>query len=200
MSELKFEGMEKIGRMKRECTITEKIDGTNAQILFDEDGNLLVGSRKREIWPEGTEGKPKGCDNTGFARWVYDNRDELFEFLGQGRHFGEWCGGKIQRGYGIKERKFLLFNSGRFGEGKQEIPEGLVESGLGVVPILYQGVFTTDAIDDVMDDLKATGSHFVVGFMNPEGIVVYHHAIRRNFKITFEHDGTGKGENRQSPE
>ena len=197
--EMRFEAFEKMARMKRECTITEKVDGTNAQILFNEDGELLVGSRKREIWPEGTEGKPKGCDNVAFAKWVYENRTALFEFLGQGRHFGEWCGGKIQRGYGMVERKFLLFNSGRFGEGKQEIPEDLTNAGLGVVPVLFKGVFTTDTVDKVMTDLKNTGSHVGEGFMNPEGVVVYHHALRKSFKITYEHDYTGKGSNRQSP-
>lgn len=196
MCELKFEAFEKIGRMNRICTITEKIDGTNAQILFDAEGKLLVGSRKREIWPEGTEGKQKGCDNVSFAKWVYDNRDRLFEFLGEGRHFGEWCGGKIQRGYGLAERKFFLFNTGRFGEGKQEIPEDLKKSGLGVVPVLFNGEFTTDVVDDAMDKLKEHGSYISDGFMTPEGVVVYHHAIRKLFKVTYEHDRTGKGKNR----
>ena len=199
MSELKFEPFEKMSRMKRECTITEKIDGTNAQILFDAEGNLLVGSRKREIWPEGTEDKPKGCDNAGFARWVYEHREALFEFLGEGRHFGEWCGGKIQRGYRIIEKHFLLFNISRFGPDRQVIPEGLSEAGLGVVPVLYNGVFTTDSVDSVMAELKENGSSFVSGFMNPEGVVVYHHALRTYFKVTYEHDYTGKGKNRQSP-
>jgi hypothetical protein len=198
MGELKFEAFEKMGRLKRECTITEKVDGTNAQILFDEEGNILVGSRKREIWPEGTDGRSKGCDNAGFALWVYSNRDALFSFLGQGRHFGEWCFGKIQRGYGVTEKKFLLFNTGRFGEGKQEIPDELATAGLGVVPILFNGVFTTDAVDEVMDNLKVSGSRVAEGFMNPEGVVIYHHALRKSFKVTYEHDKTGKGHNRQS--
>jgi hypothetical protein len=197
-TELTFEPFEKLGRMNRRCTITEKIDGTNAQILFGEDGEMLVGSRKREIWPEGYEGKPKGCDNAGFAKWAYENRDALFEFLGQGRHFGEWCGGKIQRGYGTKGKSFLLFNVKRFGRGRQEIPRGLADVGLGVVPTLYEGDFSTDVVSEVMRNLLETGSHFVEGFMNPEGVVVYHNAIRKMFKVTYEHDMTGKGKNRQT--
>ncbi len=108
-NELKFEPFNKIGRLKRTCTITEKIDGTNAQICFNAAGEMLVGSRKRQIWPEGFEGKDKGCDNAGFAKWAYENKDALFDFLGEGRHFGEWCGGKIQRGYGLTEKRFALF-------------------------------------------------------------------------------------------
>jgi hypothetical protein len=197
MSELKFEAFEKINRMKRKCTITEKIDGTNGQILFDAEGNILVGSRKREIWPEGTDGK-MGCDNAGFAGWAYSNRDELFSFLGEGRHFGEWCGAKIQRHYGKNEKSFLLFNSGIFGAGKQEIPESLANAGLGVVPVLYNGAFSTDVVDRAMDDLKSTGSHFAKGFMNPEGVVVYHHALKHSFKVSYENDQIGKGPNRQT--
>jgi len=198
MKELVFEPFDKIGRMKRECTITEKVDGTNSQILFDDVGNLLVGSRKREIWPEGTDGKPKGCDNVAFARWVYASREQLFAFLGEGRHFGEWCGGKIQRGYGLTEKKFLLFNTSRFGPGRQVIPDELEAKGLGAVPVLHNGIFTTDAVDKVMDELKRTGSRVNSGFMNPEGVVIYHHALRQYFKVTYEHDYTGKGPNRQS--
>ena len=195
--ELVFEPFEKLGRMNRGCTITEKIDGTNAQICFGADGDMLVGSRKRQIWPEGWEGKT-GCDNAGFAGWVYVNREALFEFLGEGRHFGEWCGGKIQRGYDMEEKRFLLFNTGRFGPDRQEIPEELKEVGLGVVPVLYQGMFTSDVVDEVMDSLKHYGSKISEGFMNPEGVVVYHQAIKKMFKVTYDHDKTGKGPNRQT--
>ena len=62
MEELKFEKFSKIPRLNKTCTITEKIDGTNAQIVFDEDGRFIVGSRKREIFPNGTKGKEKNCD------------------------------------------------------------------------------------------------------------------------------------------
>ena len=197
MGELVFEKFQSLKRMKRNCIITEKIDGTNAQLCFDADANMLVGSRNRQIWPEGTEGKPKGCDNQGFAQWAYSNQTKLFEFLGVGRHFGEWCGQGIQRNYGLDCKLFLLFNTGIFGPGKQEIPKDLMVIGLGVVPVLYEGVFTTDAVDNTMKLLKDTGSH-ITYYDNPEGVVVYHTTIRDYFKVTYEHDMTGKGPNRQS--
>lgn len=197
MTDLVFEPFQKLSRLKRGCTITEKIDGTNAQICFDADGNLLVGSRKRQIWPEGYEGRDS-CDNAGFAAWVYDNRPQLFETLGEGRHFGEWCGGKIQRGYNLVEKKFLLFNTSRWGEGRQEIPAELQDVGLGVVPVIYEGEFTTSAVDDAMALLLERGSLISDGFKNPEGVVVYHHALRNYFKVTYDHDGHGKGPNRQT--
>ena len=195
--ELTFEPFRKLSRMNRGCTITEKIDGTNAQLCFDAEGNMLVGSRKRQIWPEGYDGKA-GCDNAGFAKWAYDNQEALFEFLGEGRHYGEWCGGKIQRGYGLTEKKFALFNTSRFGDGRQEIPEELFNIGLTVVPVLFDGEFTTNVVEEVMEVLKEHGSYFAEGFMNPEGVVVYHHALRDYFKVTYDHDKTGKGINRQT--
>ena len=204
---LEFKKFPKIGRMRRDCCITEKIDGTNAQIQFDEEGNMLVGSRKRQIWPEGTTVKHIGCrlvkvkgtDNMGFAGWAYEHQAELFEFLGEGRHYGEWCGGKIQRGYGMTEKKFLLFAVNRFGEGRQEIPQSLQDIGLGVVPTLYEGEFTTNVVDSVMALLKLEGSK-LNGFDNPEGVVVFHSGTGHYFKVTFEHDYAGKGLDNQSPD
>jgi hypothetical protein len=56
-----FLAMPKIPRLSRLCTITEKIDGTNASIFISEDGSeFLVGSRTRWITPQD--------DNYGFAR------------------------------------------------------------------------------------------------------------------------------------
>ena len=43
MSELTFEPWPKIPRLKRDIIITEKIDGTNAQICFDESGDIFRG-------------------------------------------------------------------------------------------------------------------------------------------------------------
>jgi len=196
--ELVFEEFQSIKRMKKNCVITEKIDGINVQICFSSNGNVLAGSRKRQIWPEGTKGKPKGCDNKGFAGWVYDNKEALFDFLGEGRHYGEWCGCGIQRRYGLNIKMFLLFNTARFGPGRQEIPEHLLNIGLGSVPVLYKGIFTTDAVDMAMERLKTNGSS-INSFNKPEGVVVYHSALRSYFKVTYEHDDTGKGKDRQSP-
>jgi len=181
MSDLVFEKFPSIKRLKRNCVITEKIDGTNAQIVFSEHGSMLVGSRKRQITPED--------DNYGFARWAYDNHRELFNVLGEGRHYGEWWGSKIGRRYGKSngDKVFSLFNSGRW---KEE--DLLAIDQLSVVPVLFTGEFTTDAVDSTMDTLKETGSIAAPGFNKPEGIVVYHTRLKEMLKITFEHDDTGK--------
>ena len=178
MSDLIFEKFPSIKRLKRSCVITEKLDGTNAQINFDADGNILCGSRKREITPED--------DNYGFARWAYENQNKLFSVLGEGRHYGEWWGLGIQRRYGMDKKIFSLFNSGRWQESDLE---GVDQ--LSVVPVLYKGEFTTDVVDQVMEDLKGS-SLAAFGFNKPEGIVVFHSQIKQMFKVTFEHDDSGK--------
>jgi len=192
---MEFEKFPSLARLRRGCVITEKIDGTNAQICFSEDGDILVGSRKRQIFPEGTPFEPKGCDNQGFAGWVYEHRTELFEFLGEGRHYGEWAGQGIQRRYGLDHKRFYLFNSGRWNPA--EIPASLFDDGLDVVPVLFEGDFSTERIDTVFEQLRLMGSSVNPGFDNPEGIVVYHVASRTSYKLTFEHDDEGKGPDRQ---
>jgi hypothetical protein len=91
---MEFAEFPKMPRLAREIIITEKIDGTNGQIAFNEEGQMFVGSRSRWITPE--------MDNHGFARWAYENEAELRK-LGPGRHFGEWWGSGIQRGYGLQK-------------------------------------------------------------------------------------------------
>jgi hypothetical protein len=40
--EIEFQPFAKIARLSRECVITEKIDGTNAQVYIDESGEVLA--------------------------------------------------------------------------------------------------------------------------------------------------------------
>ena len=91
-----FEKFDKIARLSRNCIITEKIDGTNAQVFIGENGEFLTGSRNRWITPED--------DNAGFARWALENKEKLLQ-LGPGRHFGEWWGSGIQRRYGLDRKR-----------------------------------------------------------------------------------------------
>lgn len=173
-----FEPFPKIPRLSREIIITEKIDGTNAQIWISEDGEQMrVGSRTRWITPED--------DNFGFARWVETHRDELLN-LGPGRHFGEWWGSGIQRNYSLTEKRFSLFNVSRWGETRPDC--------CGVVPVLYQGEFTQSAWQIALSKLAREGSVAAPGFMKPEGIVVFHIAANAGFKKTLEKDGEPKGQ------
>ena len=174
-----FREFPKIARLSRECIITEKIDSTNAQVCITEDGQMLVGSRTRWITPE--------QDNHGFAAWAYAHRDELMT-LGPGRHFGEWWGQGIQRKYGMKEKRWSLFNVARWclvGETPQRIPTGdprivkmqdVLPACCHLVPVLYRGIFTTDACEKALEWLRTNGSAASPGFDKPEGIVCFHTA------------------------
>lgn len=168
---MEFKGFPKIARLNREIIVTEKIDGTNAQITITDDGEFWVGSRTRFINPE--------TDNFGFARWAYENKEELLK-LGVGSHYGEWWGQGIRRNYGLKEKRFSLFNVARWNDERPEC--------CGVVPILYQGKFSTDEINKCIENLRINGSMAQPGFMNPEGVIVYHTASRTSFKATLKND------------
>ncbi len=173
-----FEAFHKIPRLCRDMVVTEKIDGTNGQLLITEPGLLKVGSRKRWITPDD--------DNFGFARWAFENRNELVEKLGPGRHFGEWWGQGIQRKYGLDHKRFSLFNVGRWGIGPDL---ELLPECCSVVPVLYKGPFRIKTIDFILRNLEKHGSVAAKGFMSPEGIVVYHTHARSVFKKTIGDDG-----------
>jgi len=176
---IEFQGFQKIARLSRECRIMEKIDGTNSQIHITEDGEFLTGSKNRWITPTD--------DNYGFSRWAHEHKDELM-LLGPGSHFGEWWGCGIQRNYGLKEKHFSLFNTGRWGAHGIEMPPACCD----VVPVLYSGEFNTDIVALKLDILRTNGSVAAPGFYRPEGVVIYHTAAKCYFKKTIEKDDEPK--------
>jgi hypothetical protein len=170
-----FTAYPKMARLSRECVITEKIDGTNACVYVAEDGSVIAGKRTSWITPE--------RDNFGFAAWVRDHADDLRE-LGPGRHFGEWWGSGIQRRYGLSEKRFSLFRVDKWSESRPACCH--------VVPVLYRGIFTTEAVNETLAGLARNGSSAAPGFMKPEGIVVFHTAAGIGFKKTIEGDEVPK--------
>lgn len=225
-TELAFSPFKKIPRLFRQMTITEKIDGTNASIYItkttdfstkttDEErchlswdqqkiiaiiGDLTIraGSRTRWITPD--------KDNFGFAQWVMDNADDLVK-LGEGHHFGEWWGSGIQRGYGLQERRFSLFNTHRWTPHDQPTyaipnpdPKAVPKftehppACCHVVPVLFKGSFCNAEVEFTLDKLEELGSKAAAGFMKPEGVIVYHDAANQYFKVLLENDHEPKGE------
>jgi hypothetical protein len=177
MSETQFKEFPKMPRWSREVIITEKIDGTNASIYIGENGEFRAGSRTRWITPED--------DNFGFAGWAYFHKDELMK-LGIGHHFGEWWGKGIQRGYGLLERRFSLFNVSRWGNGS------LRPECCDIVPIIDQGMMRPRIMEDALELLRGYGSFAAPGFMNPEGVVMFHVQGNIGFKKTLEKDEVPK--------
>ena len=227
---MEFTPFPKVPRLSREVIITEKIDGTNASVHIQEVPSLATeenaqrqivpglnrvlyeesiffvqaASRKRFITPDD--------DNFGFAAWVRDNAEELVK-LGAGSHFGEWWGRGVQRGYELDEKRFSLFNTGRWADqhvGGNDMSDGreYTPECCRVVPILWRGMFDElgtpaysnggscvipNKLQRMMTDLYVKGSTAAPGYRNPEGIMIYHTAANQMFKKTFEGDEGGKG-------
>jgi RNA ligase len=200
-----FRAWAKISRLNREVVITEKIDGTNGAVGIEEywpgieselpaDAGALVHclkgrylvyaqSRTRVITP--------AQDNHGFAGWVHDNAYQLVHDLGPGLHFGEWWGYGINRGYGLKEKRFSLFNTNRW-----EVKEGGFQvPGLYVVPVLATAsTLATPEVELALTDLRDNGSAAAPGYMNPEGVVIFHKPSQGLFKVTLVGDDRGKND------
>ena len=212
---MEFVEFPKMGRLTRDCVITEKIDGTNAQVYIVAAEELMgvesarlsvadvgqfaifAGSRNRYITPD--------ADNFGFAAWVRDHADELVA-LGPGRHYGEWWGAGIQRRYGLAEKRFSLFNVARWHEvgaapyvtesaDPRVAPKASTEAPAccRVVPVMFRGLFGPNAAENMIAKLAHEGSMAAPGFMDPEGIVIYHTAVGTMFKKTVKKDDQPKG-------
>lgn len=179
---MEFTAFPKIPRLSREIYVLEKIDGTNASVYIDDTGLMLAGSRTRWITPED--------DNYGFAKWVKENEVCLAE-LGPGHHFGEWWGRGIGRNYSRTNRIFSLFNVHRW-ENVYNRP-----ACCSVVPVLYRGPMeefgVLKGIKQALKQLQEQGSVAAPGFMNPEGIIIYHTQSNTMFKKTLKDDEKPKG-------
>lgn len=191
---MEFTPWSKTPRLFRGMVVTEKIDGTNAAIRIKESGGYVLprdavtyvgrGEGMRTVYAQSRNRFViPGDDNHGFAQWVRDNAESLVGDLGPGIHFGEWWGQGIQRGYGLTEKRFSLFNTEKWGGTLFSTPE------LHVVPVLGRGPFDTDTIRDLAEGLSSGGSVASPGFANPEGVCVYHLASRQVFKYTTDGDG-----------
>lgn len=181
-----FPEFPKIARLSRDCTITEKLDGTNVLIRVHVDGETITaGSRTRWITPED--------DNYGFAQWVCNNRSNLLK-LGPGDHYGEWWGSGIQKRYVNQPKTFSLFNTHRWAD------EAVRPKCCSLVPVLYQGVFCSTAVDFAMQMLMRDGSKANPECKRPEGIIIWHHAAQTYFKKTIEKDTEWKGKNVDVPQ
>lgn len=177
----KFKEFPKIFRLNRKVVVTEKLDGTNGCVIVGEDGSVAAQSRSRIITPED--------DNFGFARWVQANAEELRQ-LGPGYHYGEWWGQGIQRGYGLTEKRFSLFNVTRWEESRPACCH--------VVPVLMRGTASQgwSIAYPAIEMLRAGGSVAAPGFRKPEGIVAFHAQGNVLMKATLEKDEEYKGKAR----
>lgn len=215
---MEFMAWPSIARLNREIIVTEKIDGTNAAVIIESLGmyspegamqvvsdhtdeyvtHVLMPAPVRgtfEVLEVGAQSRKRLIspldDNFGFATWVHGNATELVQALGEGRHYGEWWGSGVQRGYGLSkgEKRFSLFNVKRW-EDVDFRDYGL--PNVACVPVLYRGPFSQGVINGLVEELRSQGSLAAFGFDRPEGVVVYHTAANTLFKVTLENDEVPK--------
>lgn len=175
-----FRGLPKIPRLldpvhdgSPAMVVTEKIDGTNGCVVVTPEGDVFAQSRNRFLTPKD--------DNFGFALWVHSVSEWLAETLGPGRHYGEWWGQGIQRGYNQNHKRFSLFNTSRWADVEFD------DDVLGVVPVLASASdFSSQGVRDTLRRLGEHGSFASPGFMKPEGVVVFHARSNQLFKQLFE--------------
>ena len=92
----------------------------------------------------------------------------------------------IQRGYNLPkgEKRFSLFNVSIWNDENK--PECCY-----VVPTLYTGEFDTAVINHLMYELQGKGSLASPGFMNVEGLIVFHSSANHYFKAPFDKNHKG---------
>lgn len=200
MDTLEFQGWGKTPRLFRDIVITEKIDGTNAAVIIkkvDEyEADRIDAHVTRDVdgqwWAIGAQSRKRiikpGADNYGFAGWVYSNAYLLRDLLGEGYHYGEWWGKGIQRGYGLDEKRFSLFNVNRYADAAARA-NGLFD----VVPTMYAGPYSEEAVRRALIGLTNGGSWAAPEYTNPEGVIVYHSASNQVYKALLDNDHLPKG-------
>lgn len=142
--------------------ITEKMDGTNGCVIVENGEVIGFQSRKKLITSD--------SDNMGFAGWGEKHKEELAT-LGDGYHYGEWCGPGIQKNrHQLSSKEFYLFNV------TLETSCTIVKK----VPVLYQEVYTDGIIEKVMLQLLKERDY------NPEGVMSYFLQTGTYLKATYE--------------
>ncbi|MFI6609258.1 RNA ligase family protein [Streptomyces sp. NPDC050507] len=199
--------------------MTEKLDGTNGLVFIQDatapgadahplydvavstsHGDYLVRAGSRNRWLALDLPKLDGVvprDNYGFAAWTRDNADDLVS-LGPGHHYGEWYGHKIARGYGLTERRFALFNVGRWRPrtlapedtewwATNHLGQALCPESCTVVPTLAVAPFNEvpACVATLERQMHQRHSFAGNGFTRPEGVVIFDTAGRRYYKHLF---------------
>jgi hypothetical protein len=163
--------------------ITEKIDGTNACIVIQQEAfDTFINHLEVEglTYYIGAQSRSRllslEVDHYGLGSWVAKNAEQLILDLGVGHHFGEWWGQSINRGYELTEKRFSLFNPTKKSLCCHNIPY-MAES---CQEELNKG------ISECRTRLETDGSMASPGFMRPEGLVVYAEKSKSYWKVIID--------------
>lgn len=132
-----------------EWEFTEKIDGMNIRVMFDEEGQMRIGGRtdKAQL-PEDLVDKVTGY----FAGVTATNTT----------FYGEGYGGKIQKGSRYRpDKDFILFDvrHGNYWESQDGVRSWAANLGIGAVPLIEVGTLW-DGIEIVRTGLTSTFGDF----------------------------------------
>lgn len=189
-----------IPRLYRDVVITEKIDGSNAAIIIEQnspaphDPQTKLVNSDNSYYTIGAQSRTQiltpDNDMFGFATWVWSNARILVDTLGEGRHFGEYWGQGIHRSYHQQRNWFSLFNTKRWNKENTQHIDGLL-----VVPVLYEGKYDDRVNYQALEELRLKGSvaaQQVDGRdldFRAEGIVGWHVSMNQYYKVTLNGDG-----------
>lgn len=145
-------------------TFTEKVDGTNIRVIFD-DCRVTFGGRTESAQ---IPAQLVGRLNERFLPMLAGLIDDMFPD-GQAVLYGEGYGAKIQKGGGNyrPDQDFVLFDVrvGRWWLQRSDVEDVAKKLGLDVVPVIGEGTLH-DAVDWAKRGIVSTW-----GIFEAEGIV-----------------------------
>jgi len=145
---------------KNTIIITEKMDGTNGCIII-KDG-IIIGVQSR------TKLLSIDDDNYGFFAWCAEHAAHIIDVLGDGRHYGEFCGPGINKNrHDLGQRAFFIFNTFVY----PTIPESAY---IKKIDLIYTGKYSDLEIRKASFYINLRGMRF--GYC-PEGFVVFYEAF-----------------------
>jgi len=176
--------------MMGECYVFPKLDGTNASVWMDDDGEIQAGSRNRHLTLDN--------DNAGFLAWVrdQDNLREYFADYPNDTLYGEWLVPHSLKTYRDDAwRKFYVFdvmNAGVYGHFEQYV-DGLDQYGIDYLsPIAIVKNGTADLFTGLLEkntylikDGEGAGEGIVIknyDFTNKYGRRVWAKLVTSAFK------------------
>lgn len=117
--------------------ISEKVDGANASIALDEEGNLVAFSRKQQL--------DYNNNLRGFWNYVQELDKTKFQDLGKRVIFGEWLCSHTVKYNADAYNKWYVYDMWDT-ETEQWLPQSVVKEfaeshGLEYVHVLYEGEF-----------------------------------------------------------
>lgn len=148
---------------------TVKLHGTNGAIGYSEKYGLWVQSRRQIITSEN--------DNYNFAKWVDSKNKDIVEMMKRLGHYykidlsensiiiyGEYCGGKIQRGVAINglDLMFVVFDAATTADNEESLRWLDIQNLTFVNNIYNIYQFQTYSIDVDLNNLSQTKNQLIL--------------------------------------